>query len=50
MKAIIVGGGLVGSQLARHLIQEKSDVVLIERNGETARHASNRLDCLVIQD
>ncbi|MFA6507551.1 MAG: Trk system potassium transporter TrkA, partial [Treponemataceae bacterium] len=31
-------------------IQEKSDVVLIERNGKTARHASNRLDCLVIQD
>ena len=50
MKAVIVGGGLVGSQLARHLIQEKSDVVLIERNEETARHASNRLDCLVIQD
>jgi len=50
MKAVIVGGGLVGSQLARHLIQEKGDVVLIERNEETARHASNRLDCLVIQD
>ncbi len=50
MKAIIVGGGLVGSQLARHLIQEKGDVVLIERNEDTARHASNRLDCLVIKD
>jgi len=50
MKVVIVGGGLVGSQLARHLIQEKGDVVLVERNEEVARHASNRLDCLVLQD
>lgn len=50
MKVIIVGGGLVGSQLARHLIQEKGDVVLVERDEEVARHASNRLDCLVLQD
>jgi trk system potassium uptake protein TrkA len=41
---------MVGTQLSRHLIQEKHDVSLIEANEERARHASNRLDCLVIHD
>jgi trk system potassium uptake protein TrkA len=36
--------------LAEHLIQEKHDVALIESNEERARHASNRLDCLVLHD
>ena len=50
MKIVIVGAGMVGSQLARHLNQEHDDVVLVERDEEVARHASNRLDCLVLQD
>jgi trk system potassium uptake protein TrkA len=50
MKTIIIGAGLVGSQLARHLIELKGDVVLVERDEETARHAANRLDCLVLHD
>ncbi|MDR2102817.1 MAG: Trk system potassium transporter TrkA [Treponema sp.] len=50
MHIIIVGAGLVGTQLAQHLIREKHDVSLIEANEERARHASNRLDCLVIHD
>jgi trk system potassium uptake protein TrkA len=50
MRIVIVGAGLVGTQLARHLIQEKHDVSIIEANEERARHASNRLDCLVLHD
>jgi trk system potassium uptake protein TrkA len=50
MRIVIVGAGLVGLQLARHLIQEKHDVSLVESNEERARHASNRLDCLVLHD
>ena len=50
MRILIVGAGMVGTQLARHLIHEKHDVSLIEPNEERARHASNRLDCLVIHD
>ncbi|MDR2629362.1 MAG: Trk system potassium transport protein TrkA [Spirochaetaceae bacterium] len=50
MRIVIVGAGMVGTQLARYLIQEKHDVSLIEANEERARHASNRLDCLVLQD
>jgi trk system potassium uptake protein TrkA len=50
MRIVIVGAGQVGTQLARRLIREKHDVALIESDGERARHASNRLDCLVIHD
>ncbi|MDR2079455.1 MAG: Trk system potassium transport protein TrkA [Treponema sp.] len=50
MRIVIVGAGMVGTQLARHLVLEKHDVSLIEANEERARHASNRLDCMVIHD
>ena len=50
MRIIIVGAGRTGTQLARHLIREKHDVSLIESNEERARHASNRLDCMVLHD
>ncbi|MDR1239810.1 MAG: NAD-binding protein [Treponema sp.] len=50
MRIVIIGAGLVGTQLAKYLIQEKHDVSLIESNEERARHASNRLDCMVIHD
>ena len=48
MKTVIVGGGLTGMQLARRLINEKNDVVIIENNEETARHLANRLNCAVL--
>jgi trk system potassium uptake protein TrkA len=50
MRIIIVGAGDVGTRLARHLIGGKNDVSLIESNEERARHASNRLDCMVLHD
>ncbi len=49
MKIIIVGAGFTGIQLAKRLIQDKNDVILIESDEETVRHASNRLDCMVMQ-
>ena len=49
MKIVIIGAGFTGTQLARRLINEKNDVVLIDNDDETVRHASNRLDCAVIQ-
>jgi trk/ktr system potassium uptake protein len=48
MKVVIVGAGVVGLQIAKQLIDEKKDVVLIERDPERARIATNRLDCMVI--
>ncbi|AEF80723.1 Trk system potassium transport protein TrkA [Leadbettera azotonutricia] len=50
MRIVIVGAGLVGTQLAKHLVQEKHDVSIIESDEERARHASNHLDCMVIHD
>ena len=50
MRVVIVGAGLTGTQLARYLVQEKHDVSLIESDEDTARHVSNRIDCLVLYD
>ncbi|MDR2095953.1 MAG: Trk system potassium transporter TrkA [Treponema sp.] len=49
MRIIIVGAGMVGTQLARYLIQQKHDISLIEADEDRARYASNRLDCMVLQ-
>jgi trk system potassium uptake protein TrkA len=48
MKAIIFGAGAVGFQLAKVLIAEKYDVVIIEKDPERARFISSKLDCIVI--
>ena len=50
MRIIIVGAGRTGIQLTRFLIKENHEISLIELNEERARHASNRLDCMVIHD
>ncbi len=50
MHIVIVGASMVGTQLARYLIQEKHDVSVIESNEERARHVSNHLDCLVLNE
>ena len=49
MKIVIIGAGFTGVQLAKRLINEKNDVILIDNDEDTVRHASNRLDCTVIQ-
>jgi len=49
MKIVVAGAGFTGVQLARRLIDEKNDVTLIDPDGEVVRHASDRLDCMVIQ-
>ena len=49
MKIVIIGAGFTGVQLAKRLINEKNDVILIDNEEETVRHASNRLDCTVLQ-
>ena len=49
MTVIIVGAGVTGIELARRLIAKKHNVILIEQNNETARHAANRLDCTVTE-
>ena len=48
MKAVIVGAGAVGFQLAKQLIAEKRNVVLIEKDPAVASQVSNTLDCMVV--
>lgn len=48
MKIVVVGAGSVGFQLAKQLISEKKDVVLIEKDAGIAAGVSNAIDCMVI--
>jgi len=50
MHIVIVGAGNTGTQLAKYLINEKHDVSIIESNEYRAKHASNRLDCIVVHN
>lgn len=49
MKIIIIGAGSIGFQLAKKLIVEKKDVVLIEKDAKKAKNADSLLDCIVLQ-
>ncbi|MBN1243281.1 MAG: Trk system potassium transporter TrkA [Spirochaetales bacterium] len=48
MRIVVVGGGIIGTQVARRLVEKGQDVVLVERDPIKARHLSNDLDCRVI--
>jgi len=41
---------MIGIHIARELIEEKRDVVIIEKNPDIARRVDNELDCLVINE
>jgi len=48
MKVVILGAGKRGTLLARHLIQEKRDVVIIESDPTRASETQGKLDCMVV--
>ena len=48
MKVVILGAGKRGTLLARHLIQEKRDVVIIESDPKRASEIQSKLDCMVV--
>ncbi len=50
MKIVIIGAGFTGIQLAKILIKENNQVVLIDNNEDTVRHATNLLDCMILCD
>ncbi len=50
MYMIIIGGGGVGSELARNLSEKNFDVAVIEKNPEQARKISNLFDVMVIEE
>ena len=49
MKIVVIGAGFTGMQLARELVADRNDVVLIDRDAEKVRHAGDQLDCTVIE-
>lgn len=49
MKVFIIGAGFTGTQLARTLLLERNDVVLIDNDPERVRDASDQLDCTVLE-
>lgn len=50
MNFVILGAGNVGFQLAKYLIEQNNNVALIEKEPDKAKHASNVLDCMVINE
>jgi trk system potassium uptake protein TrkA len=48
MKVVILGAGKRGTLLARHLIQEKRDVVIIDNDPKRAADVQGKMDCMVI--
>lgn len=50
MKVIIVGAGGIGFQIAKQLIDENKNVVIIEKDPKVAKHTSNYLDCMVVNE
>ncbi len=49
MKIFIIGAGFTGMQLARALVLEKNDVVVIDNDPDRVRDASDQLDCTVLE-
>jgi trk system potassium uptake protein TrkA len=49
LKIIIIGAGFSGELLAKTLIAEGNQVVLIDRSAERVRSAGDQLDCTVIE-
>lgn len=48
MKFIVAGAGSVGYDIAKHLIKEGKDVVIIERDTSRAKFLEGDLDCIVL--
>ena len=49
MTIFVIGAGFTGMQLAKMLVLERNKVVLIDNDAEKVRHASDELDCTVIE-
>ncbi len=50
MKAVIIGAGFTGLQLAKELVAEKNEVVLMDSDSARVRNVSDQLDCMVVED
>jgi trk system potassium uptake protein TrkA len=49
MRIVILGGGAVGSSVARRLIREKNEIVIVEENEEQCAQLEDTLDAQIVQ-
>lgn len=50
MKVIIAGAGDIGTELAKRLIADNHDVVVLEKDSEKISSLSNKLDAMLLQE
>lgn len=48
MKVVILGAGRRGIRLARHLVEENKDVIIIDEDVDDVNNAMSRVDCLAV--
>jgi len=48
MKVIILGAGRRGIRLAKHLVEENKDVIIIDEDANDVSNAMSKVDCLAI--
>ncbi|MGP1507506.1 MAG: Trk system potassium transporter TrkA [Sphaerochaeta sp.] len=48
MKVVILGAGRRGIRLARHLVEENKDVIIIDEDVEDVNNAMSTVDCLAV--
>ena len=49
MKVVILGAGRRGIRLARHLVEENKDVIIIDEDADDVNTAMAKVDCLAIK-
>ena len=49
MKVVILGAGRRGIRLARHLVEENKDVIIIDEDAEDVNTAMSKVDCLALK-
>ncbi|NLZ52430.1 MAG: Trk system potassium transporter TrkA [Thermoanaerobacteraceae bacterium] len=50
MKVIIAGAGDIGTELAKRLVADNHDVVVLEKDSDKISSLSNKLDAMVVQE
>lgn len=48
MRVVIVGCGKVGSTIAQSLVNEKHDVILVDRTEEIVSNVTSKIDCMAV--
>ncbi len=49
MKVVILGAGRRGIRLARHLVEENKDVIIIDEDLDDVNTAMSKVDCLAVK-